>query len=178
MALWHLLCSIVAALMCAEAQVSIANSAVFDNAVSADCKRALETQVDCTTGLVNLATTHYFGVLDESVLIDEVCTEACKTSLTTYHNSVAMSCKSDPQPWKDYPATYFGDLLSVYQNIACQQDASTGQYCMSPYSLRSGRDGLLMPCLQTKYQILLTRQAQKTCCSFRSPCCVLLVSSP
>ena len=118
-----------AGLALADVQLYPNTTLITSNVVSSACLKAMNATIACDPYLVSLASTNYYGSLNDDNLQSSVCDTACGTALSTYHNSVVSSCANDPKPWNGVPANYYGDLVWAQYNLTCIKDPETHQWC-------------------------------------------------
>lgn len=113
---------------------TVANSSIVN--LTTQCINAMESTVQCDDNLNTIAAADYYLQVDTADF-QSICTTACSTSLTTYHQNVSSACAGQPEAWSGYPATYFGDVLWASWNLTCLSDPKTGQSCMCKRILAS-----------------------------------------
>lgn len=136
MALWIpflLLPSLLGQLSNAQLNLFINGTQSTEN-LSQACTSALNTTIACDAYLLQLASTDYYGSLNNASLQSTVCATACGSSLSSYHNNVATACANDPEPWQGIPAVWAGDVLWATFNTTCLKDPGTGQFCIGKTS--------------------------------------------
>jgi hypothetical protein len=114
----------------AMAQLSLYSSGIFnDSVISAGCTSALKGVLACDPYWVELTSADLYTSLGDNSTQDALCSSACKTSLATYHNTVASACAHDPNPWSGIPATWASDAIWSTFNRTCLKDPSSNIYC-------------------------------------------------
>ncbi|KAJ7228438.1 LysM domain protein [Mycena pura] len=112
------------------AQISLYSSGIFNDAVlSAGCTSALNGAIACDPYWIELTSADLYTPLGSNSTQDSLCSSACGTSLASYHNTVAIACANDPNPWSGIPATWASDAIWATFNRTCLKDPSSNIYC-------------------------------------------------
>jgi hypothetical protein len=112
------------------AQISLYSSGIFNDAtISAGCTSALNKALACDPYWIELTSADLYTPLGSNSTQDTLCSNACRTSLATYHNAVASACAHDPNPWSGIPATWASDAIWSTFNRTCLKDPVSNIYC-------------------------------------------------
>ncbi|KAL9608378.1 MAG: hypothetical protein Q9167_006792 [Letrouitia subvulpina] len=105
------------------------NTLATRSSISPACRSAMNASIACDPYLLSLASTDFYGTLNDANLQDAVCASACGSSLSSYHNSVQNACENDLDPWDNVPAVYYGDFIWAHYNLTCIKDPGTQKWC-------------------------------------------------